>query len=69
MGKKFGFSFSWKRALGISSAKHRISRMTGIPLSRSGRERKIGRAVTGGGCCLSLLATAVLLLSAWHLLG
>jgi hypothetical protein len=50
MGRKFGFSFSWKRALGISGAKARISRMIGIPLTRSGRERKIGRMVTGGRC-------------------
>ncbi|MCX5638846.1 MAG: hypothetical protein NTX52_14305 [Planctomycetota bacterium] len=43
MGRKFGFSFSWKRALGISGAKSRISRKIGIPLTRSGRQRKIGR--------------------------
>ena len=43
MGRKRGFSFSWKRAVGISGAKSRISRKTGIPLSRSGRQRKIGR--------------------------
>ena len=47
MGRKFGFSFSWKRALGISGAKARISRRTGIPLTRYGRQRKIGRAT---GC-------------------
>jgi hypothetical protein len=40
-----GLSFSWKRATGISAAKARISRATGIPLTREGRERKIGRAV------------------------
>jgi len=49
--KKFGFSFSWKRAIGISSAKKKISNKTGIPLSRSGRQRKIGR---GLGCCVIL---------------
>ena len=42
--------FSWKRFVGISAAKARISRSIGIPLTRSGRERKIGRMVTGGGC-------------------
>ncbi len=42
--------FSWKRFLGISAAKSRISRTIGIPLTRSGRERKIGRMITGGGC-------------------
>ncbi len=45
----FGFSFSWRRALGISAAKARISRATGIPLSASGREQKIGRMMMGSG--------------------
>ena len=43
MGKKFGFSFSWRRASGLSGAKGRLSRKIGVPLTRSGRERKIGR--------------------------
>ena len=42
---KFGFSFSWKRALGISSAKQKFARQTGIPTSRSGMERKVGRSL------------------------
>ena len=40
-----GLSFSWKRALGISSEKAKISRQIGIPLTRSGRQRRIGRAI------------------------
>lgn len=39
--------FSWKRAVGISAAKSRISRKTGIPLTRSGRQRKMGKMM---GC-------------------
>jgi hypothetical protein len=39
---KFGFSFSWKRALGITSAKQKIAKQTGIPTSKAGVERKIG---------------------------
>jgi len=39
---KFGFSFSWKRATGVSSAKQKISRGIGIPLTKGGLERKIG---------------------------
>ena len=35
--------FSWRRLLGVSAAKSRISRTIGIPLTRSGRQRKIGR--------------------------
>lgn len=38
-----GLTFSWKRALGVTSAKRKISRATGIPLSRSGRRAKLGR--------------------------
>ena len=35
-----GLSFSWRRALGISAAKGRVSRAIGI--TRQGRERKAG---------------------------
>jgi len=37
--------FSWKRFIGISAFKARISRYIGIPLTRSGRQRKIGALV------------------------
>jgi hypothetical protein len=45
MGKKHGFSFSWKRAIGISGARGKIARYTGIPTTKSGLQRKIGRIV------------------------
>ncbi len=61
MGKKFGFSFSWKRALGISAAKARISRKIGIPLTRYGRQRAMGRAL---GCALPVIALLLLILAA-----
>jgi hypothetical protein len=48
--------FSWKRAIGISAAKARLSRRIGIPLTRSGRQRKLGRLVSGGGCPVVLAA-------------
>ena len=38
-----GLSFSWKRATGISGMKQKISRKTGIPLTKSGRQKKIGK--------------------------
>ncbi|MCR5223588.1 MAG: hypothetical protein K6C11_00335 [Bacilli bacterium] len=38
-----GLSFSWKRALGISGLKNKISRKTGIPLTKQGRRNKVGR--------------------------
>lgn len=37
-----GLSFSWKRAIGITSVKQAISRKTGIPLTKNGLERKVG---------------------------
>jgi hypothetical protein len=45
---------AWKRFVGISEAKARMSRKIGIPLTRSGGHQKIGRGVTGGGCLLPL---------------
>jgi len=49
MGRKFGFSWSWKRAFGLSALKGKISRKIGIPLTRRGRQQKAGRAA---GCCV-----------------
>jgi hypothetical protein len=37
--------FSWKRLIGLSAFKARISRQIGIPLTRSGRQRKLGALV------------------------
>lgn len=42
-----GLSFSWKRALGITKAKQKFSRATGIPTSRQSLERKVGALVVG----------------------
>lgn len=38
-------NFSWKRALGITAAKQKFARKTGIPTTKQGLERKIGRTV------------------------
>ncbi len=38
-----GLSFSWKRALGVTKAKRRVSKATGIPLTRGGRRMKPGK--------------------------
>lgn len=38
-----GLSFSWKRALGITSAKRKIAKATGIPTTKAGRRRKVGK--------------------------
>lgn len=37
--------FSWKRLLGFSAAKARLSKQIGIPLTRSGRQRKLGALI------------------------
>jgi len=37
--------FSWKRLLGITAFKSRISRKVGIPFTKTGRERKVGAAL------------------------
>jgi hypothetical protein len=39
----YGFSFSLRRLLGITKALRTIGRLTGIPMSRSGRQAKFGR--------------------------
>lgn len=58
-----GLSFSLKRALGVSNAKRRIAKATGIPTTRAGRQRKAGKAM---GCMtlpmmlLSIALVAVL---------
>lgn len=46
MGKKSiipGLTFSLKRALGVSSAKSKIAKKTGIPTSKLGRQKKVGK--------------------------
>lgn len=63
--------FSWKRFIGISRVKSNISRQIGIPLTRSGRERKIGRMVSKG-CFGNLVLMAlpwILLLGVLMALG
>ena len=52
-----GLSFSYKRALGITSAKRRFARATGIPTTRSGRRAKAGRMM---GCMLPVLAVLII---------
>ncbi|MBI2398534.1 MAG: hypothetical protein HYV17_12130 [Xanthomonadales bacterium] len=52
MGRKKGIpglSFSWKRATGLSSAKAKLSRNLGVPLTRAGRQQKVGKTM---GCCV-----------------
>ena len=65
--KKYGFSFSWKRALGITAVKQKFARETGIPTLINGIERKGGRSVierTGWVLFILLMIPFVLLLMA-----
>jgi hypothetical protein len=50
--------FSWKRLLGISAAKSRLSRKIGIPLTRSGRQRKLGSML---GCLVPFWGMVMIL--------
>jgi len=58
--------FSWRRLLGISSAKSRISRKIGIPLTKSGRQRKAGAAM---GCSVMLILMILILIGSIALLS
>lgn len=42
---KYGVSFSLKRLLGISGLKSSVAHKTGIPTTKGGLERKIGRTI------------------------
>lgn len=54
--------FSWKRLLGVTKAKRNISRKTGVPWTKSGREQKIGRILTKG-CLGSIMCLLISFLS------
>jgi len=45
MGKKFGFSFSWKRASGLSGLRSSFAQKTGVPTTKGGIERKLGNFI------------------------
>lgn len=40
-----GISFSLKRALGLTALRQKVSKALGVPTTRSGIERKIGRSI------------------------
>ena len=61
-----GLSFSWRRALGISQAQAKLSRQIGIPLSRSGRQRKAGKLA---GCCVPVALLSGIGWALYRLIG
>ncbi len=38
-----GVSFSPKKALGVTAAKRKVAKATGIPTTKSGRQKKVGK--------------------------
>jgi hypothetical protein len=42
---RYGFSFSWRRLLGIAGLRSSVAHRTGVPTTRGGLERKIGRSL------------------------
>jgi len=40
-----GVSFFWSRMLGIDKVKRKIAKETGIPTTKAGLERKIGKTI------------------------
>lgn len=64
MGRKLGFSFSPRRALGISATKGKIARATGIPTTRQGRQRKIARTM---GCSVAIIQLLIPIASIYGL--
>jgi len=62
------YGFSWKRALGISRARYRLARATGIPTTKRGRKQKLDRLVARGVSGAGLLAIAAIIsaLSSQH---
>lgn len=50
---------AWKRLLGVSKQQGKLSRKLGVPLSASGRRRKLSRA----GCAIWLAVVSTLLVA------
>lgn len=63
-----GLFFSWKKALGVTKAKRKIAKATGIPTTKAGRQRKIGKVLTGGGCVMYLIGITAVVAAAVILL-
>ena len=60
MGRRMkipGLSFSMNRALGVTAAKRKIAKATGIPTSKQGRRAKVARM---SGCLLPTLLLIIL---------
>lgn len=63
--KPAGFSFSLSRATGLTAAKRKFAKVAEVPLSRPGRQRKMGAAV---GCAVALIPVVGLIGLVLHLI-
>jgi hypothetical protein len=45
MGKKHGLNSFLRKATGITKIKRGIAKTTGIPTTKSGRKRKVGKTI------------------------
>lgn len=43
----------------MTKAKQKFARATGIPTTKAGMQRKVGKAVMGGGCTMYVIAGMV----------
>ncbi|KNF09667.1 hypothetical protein CLPU_2c01180 [Gottschalkia purinilytica] len=50
--------FSWKRATGVTKTKQNFYRKTGIPTTRSGRQRKAGSTMR----CATFIILSILMI-------
>ena len=48
LGPGLNLTFSWRRAIGLSALRTAFARNTGIPTTRGGVERKVGRLLIKG---------------------
>lgn len=55
-----GVTFSAKRAIGVTKAKRKISKATGIPTSKQGRRAKVGKIASGGGCLIPVVLVTLI---------
>lgn len=55
-----GLSFSWRKAVGITDAKRKLARATGLPTTRTGRQRKLAGAM---GCLIILISITMTILT------
>ena len=64
MARRKTFGFSMKRLTGVTDAKRKVAKATGIPTTKQGRRNKARRIATGGGCLVTIMIPALLVTAA-----